>query len=81
MYCCVAPTRFVTFAGVTAMETSVGGVWTISVVPLVTPAREAEIVVVPAETAVARPLALMVATAVFRRGPCRLAREILRAVV
>jgi hypothetical protein len=32
---------------------------------LVTPARAAEIVVLPAETAVARPLALMVATAVL----------------
>ena len=38
---------------------------TVSVVPLVTPARAAEIVVVPAETAVAKPLALMVATAVL----------------
>ena len=36
-----------------------------SVVPLVTPASAAEIVVVPAETAVASPLALMVATALF----------------
>ena len=55
----------VAFAGVTAMETSAGGVWTVSVAPLVTPARAAEIVVLPAETAVARPLVLMVATAGF----------------
>lgn len=47
------------------MAVSVGGAWTVSVVPLVTPANPAKIVVVPAETAVAKPLALIVATVVL----------------
>ena len=59
-----APTRITGFEGVTAIEVSAGDAVTVSVVPLVTPARAAEIIVVPAETAVARPLALMVATTV-----------------
>lgn len=42
-----------------------GAAVTVSVVPLVTPAKVAEILVVPAETAVAKPPALTVATPVL----------------
>ena len=59
------PTRIAGFAGVTPIEVSVGGSLTVSVVPLATPASAAEIVVVPADTAVAKPLALIVATVVL----------------
>ena len=62
--CCVPPTTIVGFAGVIAIELSVGTVCTVNVVLPVTPASVAERVVLPADTAVARPLALMVATVV-----------------
>ena len=42
-----------------------GAAVTVSVVPLVTPANPAEMAVVPAETAVAKPLGLIVATPVL----------------
>jgi hypothetical protein len=61
--CCVVPLAIDGFAGVTAMETSVGGV-TVSVVEPVTPFSVAEIEEVPVATAVARPPVLMVATEV-----------------
>jgi hypothetical protein len=51
-------------AGVTAKETSPGGgAGTVSVAVLLTPLRDAVMVVDPAATPVARPEALMVATA------------------
>jgi hypothetical protein len=59
------PTRIAGFAGVTAIEVSDGGALTVNVVLLVTLASAAAIVVLPAETAVAKPLALMVANVVF----------------
>ena len=62
--CCVPPATIVGFAGVTVIEVSVGGAWTVKVVLPVTPDSAAEIVAVPADTAVAKPLALIVATAV-----------------
>ena len=62
---CVAPAGTVGLAGVTEMETSVGGACTVSVVCPVTPASPAEIVVAPPEIAAARPLALIVATPVL----------------
>jgi hypothetical protein len=49
------------FAGVTAIDTSVAGVTVSSVEPVMLP-TVAEIVEVPAPTAVAKPVALMVAT-------------------
>ncbi len=64
MNCCVAPSVTLGFAGVTAMELSVGG-RTVSVVLPVTPASVAETVVVPMATAVARPVAPIVAAAAF----------------
>jgi hypothetical protein len=59
--CCVAPLVIDGFAGVTAIDTSVAGVTVSSVEPLMLP-TVAEIVEVPAPTAVAKPVALMVAT-------------------
>ncbi len=49
----------------TVIEASVTGALTVSTVLPVTPESRAEIVEVPAAMAVAKPLALMVATAVF----------------
>jgi len=63
--CCVFPTKFVGFAGVTAMEFNVGGALTVnSVFPLVDPSV-ADIVLVPTATADARPPLLIVATPVL----------------
>src|SRR5712664_2508015 len=59
--CCVAPLVIEGFAGVTAIDTSVAGVTVSSVEPVMLP-TVAEIVEVPAPTAVAKPVALMVAT-------------------
>jgi hypothetical protein len=59
--CCVAPLGIDGFAGVTAIDTSVAGVTVSSVAPVMLP-LVAEIVEVPAPTAVASPVALMVAT-------------------
>ena len=63
--CCVPAVKIVGFNGVTAIELNVGGVCTVSVVPPLTLPSAADIVVVPADTPVANPLALTVATAVF----------------
>ena len=65
--CCVAPVRIVGFAGVTAIEESVGaGGAACTVRPAFpeTPFSVAETVVVPALTPVASPPVPMVATAV-----------------
>jgi hypothetical protein len=62
--CSVNPADTLWFAGVTAMETSAAGVTVSAVLPVMLP-EVAEIVVVPAATAVARPLAAMVAVAVL----------------
>ena len=63
--CCVAPTKRLGLDGVTAMEANVGAALTVRVVLPATPASAAVRVAVPAETAVAKPLALMVAAAVL----------------
>ena len=68
------------FAGVTAMETRAAAVTVKPVEPLIEP-EVALIVVVPAATAVARPPALTVATAVERGGPGGAAGEVLMAAV
>ena len=60
--CCVAPDVMEGVAGVTAMETKVGGAVTVKVVLPETAPTVAEMVVVPLETAVAKPAVLMVAT-------------------
>src|SRR5260370_31595414 len=60
--CCVAPLEIEGFAGVTAIDTSVAGVTVSRVEPLMLP-LVAEIVEVPAPTAVAKPVTLIVATA------------------
>ncbi len=60
--CWLAPAAIVGFAGVTAIETSVGAVTVSSVLPLIAP-RVAEIVEVPAATPWASPPLEMVATA------------------
>ena len=62
--CCVVPLGIDRFAGVTAIETRTAGP-TVKVVVAVTPAELALIWEVPCAAPVARPLALMVATAVF----------------
>ena len=62
--CWVAPMATAGFAGVTAMETSAAVVTVRAVVPETAP-DEAEIVVVPVATDVARPVALIVATTVL----------------
>jgi hypothetical protein len=59
--CCVAPLVIEGFAGVTAIDTSVAGFTVSSVEPLMLP-LVAEIVEVPAPTAVAKPVTLIVAT-------------------
>src|SRR5713101_7774321 len=59
--CCVAPLVIEGFAGVTAIDTSVAGVTVSRVEPLMLP-LVAEIVEVPAPTAVAKPVTLIVAT-------------------
>src|SRR5258708_1463211 len=59
--CCVAPLVIEGIAGVTAIDTSVAGFTVSSVEPLMLP-LVAEIVEVPAPTAVAKPVTLMVAT-------------------
>src|SRR5258708_6122703 len=61
--CCVLPLLIDGFAGVTAIDTSVGGVTVSTVEPVIAP-LVAEIVDVPAPTPVARPVALIVATVV-----------------
>ena len=62
--CCVVPLAIDGFAGVTAMDTSAAGPM-VSVVLPVTPLSVALNCEVPCATPVARPAALMVATAVF----------------
>src|SRR5216684_1929418 len=59
--CCVAPLGIEGFPGVTAIDTSVAGVTVSRVEPLMLP-TVAEIVEVPAPTAVAKPVTLIVAT-------------------
>src|SRR5258708_10057709 len=59
--CCVAPLVIEGFVGVTAIDPSVAGFTVSRVEPLMLP-RGAEIVEVPAPTAVAKPVTLMVAT-------------------
>jgi hypothetical protein len=61
--CCVLPLVIEGFAGVGAMETSVGGVTVNTVEPVIEPLA-AEIVEVPAATPVASPPVLIVATPV-----------------
>src|ERR1051325_4022368 len=61
--CCVNPATTEGFAGVTAIETSLGAV-TVSVVEPLTVPETAWIAVVPGERLVASPLALIVAAAV-----------------
>jgi hypothetical protein len=60
---CVSPFATLGFAGVTAIETSVGGPTVSVVLPLTVP-EVAEMVVVPTATVVARPLAEIVAVVV-----------------
>src|SRR6202007_2571606 len=60
--CCVAPLVIEGFAGVTAIDTSVAGFTVSSVEPVMLP-TVAETVELPAPTPVARPVALIVATA------------------
>ncbi len=50
------------------MELKLGGAWTVSTVLPITPFNVAEIVVVPAATAVARPPAVIVAVAVLEEA-------------
>jgi hypothetical protein len=64
MNCCVAPSGIEGFAGVTAIETSAGGV-TVRVVDPLTEADSAAIVVTPWEALVAKPWLVIVATAVL----------------
>ena len=61
MNCCVNPAATLGFAGVTAIDDSVGS--TVSTVLPVTPLSVAEMVVVPATRVVARPPAAIVAFA------------------
>jgi hypothetical protein len=63
--CCEAPLQILGFNGVTAMDVSVAGARTVSVVLLLTTPSIAEMVVAPVETPVAKPLATIVATPVF----------------
>lgn len=66
MNCFVAPAAMLAVAGVTAMDDSVfAAAFTVSAACALNPFAEAEMVVVPAPTAVARPEALMVATVVL----------------
>jgi hypothetical protein len=62
--CCVRPFATLGLAGVTAMETSAADITVSVVLPVMLP-EVAEMVVVPAATAVARPPAAMVAVAVL----------------
>jgi hypothetical protein len=62
--CWVRPAETIGFAGVTAMEASTGAKTVSVVLPMMLP-EVAEMVVVPTATVVARPLAAMVAAAVF----------------
>ena len=59
--CCVVPTAIEGLAGITAMETSTGAV-TVSVVEPLTDPKVATIVVLPWETLLANPAALIMAT-------------------
>src|SRR5258707_6046050 len=61
--CCLLPLLLDGFAGVTAIDISVGGVTVSTVEPVIVP-LVADIVDVPAPTPVARPVALIVATVV-----------------
>ena len=63
MNCCVSPAAIDAFAGVTAIDTSVGAV-TVSVAEPVMEPDVAWIVLLPAVTPAARPELAMVATAV-----------------
>src|SRR5258707_4301961 len=65
--CCVAPLVIEGFAGVTAIDTSVAGVTVSRVEPLMLP-TVAEIVEVPAPTAVAKPVTLIVRSEERRVG-------------
>ena len=61
--CWPAPATTLGFPGVTASAVSVGGVWTVRVVvPPLTPESVAEMMVVPAPTAEAKPAVLILAT-------------------
>jgi hypothetical protein len=62
--CCVLPAATDGFAGMTAIDVNVAAV-TVNVVEPVTPPLVAEIVEVPAFSADAKPLALIVAAAVL----------------
>ena len=67
MNCCVVPLGIDGFAGVTAIDTGVAGA-TVKVVLPVTPAELALIWEVPCAAPVARPPAVMVATALWKSG-------------
>ena len=58
--CCVVPTGISVDAGLTTIETSMGGV-TVNVADPVTPENVAEMITVPVEVPVARPVTLIVA--------------------
>ena len=69
MNCSVVPVLKLGLAGVTAMEERVfAAAVTVRVAEPVTPLSEAEMVVVPAATAVARPEVLTVAVAVLEEA-------------
>ena len=65
MNCSVAPFAIEGFAGVTTIDCSVAAVVTVRPVEPFMPFRDASIVVLPAPTPFARPLPIIVATAVF----------------
>ena len=64
MYCCVPPAAIDAFAGVTAIEVSVAAVTVSPVDPTIDP-DVARIVVLPTVNVVAKPVPLIVATAVL----------------
>ena len=64
MNCWASPAATLGLAGVTAIEVSAAGSTVSVVLPLLAP-RVAEMVVVPAATVVARPVASIVAAAAF----------------
>jgi len=59
--CCVAPVKMVGFAGVTAIDVNVFGACTVKTVPPFTLPTAAEMVLVPADSADARPVAFTLA--------------------
>ncbi len=68
MNCCVPPVGIVGFAGVTAIDESVGTACTVSPVFPETPLSVAEIVVLPTPTPVASPAVVMVDTPVWEEA-------------